>query len=862
MAAPALLVRTTTASIALLCSVAVAQPIALVKDGEATSIIVTSDQPSPVQRRAADELQHHLREMTGASVPIVTESELGSTSDALIYVGGSAALRQLGIDTASLTGEAFIVRTIDGALVLAGDDAGSREGEPVYGGARTGTLYAVYDFLQDELGCRWVWPGPTGEVIPQRRTVQITELAVQETPQLLRRHFRLGVRAEARQFARDYHPRYLRDQLDDMYETLMRDEMAWLKRMRMGKSDKPQYGHAFTDWYDRHLEQHPEVFALQADGTRGLPTDSYPRSFVKLCVSSDALLDLLIEQFEERRRRNPGHRWLNACENDGGLGFCVCDACRALDVTLNDPLRAKLQGRGWSDEQIEQQFRPGENGLPNSLSNRYFHFYNRLARRLAQIAPDAYVVAYAYAKYLYAPIDMKIEPNILVGLVGFNNYPMAAEDHRREVNGLQAWRDAGVKALFFRPNSFYFSIAHGVPWDATTQMAGDFRMLLDGGILSTDFDRLNGHWSTSARTYYVLARQHWDTESDVEYLKREFADAFGPAADLVDEYFNHWENVFHEAYTRPDIDAIARQADDFGGRIGRRKALPLLLTPAVFEHGRELLARAADAAQDAGDDDLLARIRILMLGLEHGELMCEAARFAIDRHYTQPTRFDDHWPLVERVHAVRENLGRQRAHNVFWLNSFELRSHDAYGTRVFYDFHNRPYVPVMTPPRDDWKFIPDPDGVGEAEGWFAQRMTPARALYGFEYPSYRHLFFSTWDRYQPVAGWKRRTGEEAVVNGWYQIEFVIPERDLQDGGLLYIPYIRGTAKIWIDRQLVREVTEEEGVSDAAITLSPAEIGIMPDEPFRLTIKVHSPAAPGGLIGPVYVARPSGVTAPW
>ncbi len=56
--------------------------------------------------------------------------------------------------------------------------------------------------------------------------------------------------------------------------------------------------------------------------------------------------------------------------------------------------------------------------------------------------------------------------------------------------------------------------------------------------------------------------------------------------------------------------------------------------------------------------------------------------------------------------------------------------------------------------------------------------------------------------------------------------------------------------------LVREVTEEEGVSDAAIALSPAKVGIMPGESFRLTSKVHSPDAPGGLIGPVYVAGPS------
>ena len=71
----------------------------------------------------------------------------------------------------------------------------------------------------------------------------------------------------------------------------------------------------------------------------------------------------------------------------------MCEACRSLDVTLDDQVRTTLRGRGWSDEQIEQQFRPRNDGLPNCLSNRYFHFYNKLARRLAQVAPDAYVTS-------------------------------------------------------------------------------------------------------------------------------------------------------------------------------------------------------------------------------------------------------------------------------------------------------------------------------------------------------------------------------------------------------------------------------------------------------------------------------------
>ena len=842
-----------------------AHAVTLVNDGEPASVIVTRNRPIAVQQKAAEELQSHLEAMTGATVPIVTEAEMTEADTpeanrperepARIYVGQSESLKALGIDTTTFEPETLLVRTLDdeNALVLAGRDGGDSD-EPFYGDLQTGTLYAVYDFLQDELGCRWVWAGPTGRVVPERSTVAVNDLDIKETPELIRRHFRAGVRPYARQFGRAHYPRYMKSTLDDFYKPLMLDERHWLKRMRMGESDKPHYGHAFTLWYDKYHDKHPEVFALQKDGTRGLPHDSYPKKFVKLCVTSDKLVDMLIEQFKQKREKYPGYRWLNAVENDGSLGFCRCADCRALDVTLTPEVRARLKARGWNDEQIEKEFATEGDELPHSMSQRYFHFYNKLARRLAEVAPDAYVVTYSYAQYQYAPIDMKLEPNILIGLIGFNRYPMTPGNHQRELNYLKAWKNSGVEAMFFRPNSFYFSIGHGVPWDATAQMAGDFDEMLDGGILATDFDRLNGHWSTAARTYYVLARQHWDTDKSVEALKREFAQAFGPAAEPIDQYYDHWQQVMHEAYTRPDIEEIAVRADSYGGRIGRRKALPLLLTEQDFDRGRALLAEARSAAKQVDDAALLERIRVLEIGLEHGWLMREGAKFAIDRSYIQPTRFEGHWATVKRAFELREKLASLRAHNVFWLSNFELVMHDAYGMRVFYDFHNRDYKPVMTPTRRDWKFIPDPEGVGEQKEWFARRLTEGKALHAMEYPSYRHLFYSTWDNYSPTRGWKRSTGHDAIVNGWYQIEFAIPKRDIEAGHVLYVPYIKGDARIWVNDQLVRDVSAKAGASDAPITFTPDEAGIEADKPFRLTIKVHSPDAPGGLIGPVYVAE--------
>lgn len=864
---------------AIACVSAPAVAVTLVRDGEATSVIVTGNHPTVVQQVAAEQLQYHLKRMTGAEVPIIAEQDLDSTDATRIYVGPSEALKSLGIDTTKLAPETLIVRTIEGALVLAGDDTGSDKHDTFYtagldpdippdpgsqstiGGSNiplcAGTLYAVYDFLQDELGCRWLWPGPAGEVIPKRQTVEVGHLDVQETPVLFRRHMRPGYVGWTRDRVDRHVPLYMQVKGEETFASLDLAEWHWLARMKMGASDQPEYGHAFTEWYELYHDDRPELFALQPDGTRGLANPMYPKAFVKMCVSNDAVVDLIVERFLERRKNEPGLRWLNACENDGSLGYCVCDDCKALDVTADDErVQSVLKERGWTDEQIERQFSLKSSGIPNALSNRYFDFNNRVARRLAEVAPDAMVVTYAYAKYQFAPIDMQIEPNMLVGLIGFNYYPMTAEEQAQEVSNVQAWKDAGVQQMFFRPNSMIFSPAWGIPWDESVDMGDDLHMLIRNGMVATDFDRLMGLWPTSGPMYYVLSRMHWDHEKTASQLREEFMQAFGPAAEPVEAYFDHWRDVFREVYDRPDIDEVIHKADPLGGRLGRRKAVAFLLTEEHFARGRELLAEARQRITAEGDNDLLQPLHVLELGQRHGELMVEGAKFAIAREYDKPRRYDTFWPTELEIHRVREELAELDALNIFAMLAWEFQIHDPYAIRVYYDFAGRPYEPITTPARKDWLFAPDPDDQGESDGWFRDTLDDQLTLHPVEHPSYRHLFYSPWEYYGPVSAWTIESDRDAVINGWYQHEFAISAADLDAGGVLYVPYVLGSAKVWINDTLVREVSAADGRSNDAIVIDPSEAGIEADKPFRLTIKVHSTEPPSGLIGPVYVAKRS------
>jgi hypothetical protein len=121
--------------------------LTLVEDGRPASAIVTNGRPMEQQALAASELQEHLRIMTGATVPIVKETQLSAeaTSQVLILVGSSNRAGAGGFDSKAFEPESFVVKTTGDALILAGEDWGGSN-------PRLGTLCAVYDFLQDQLG--------------------------------------------------------------------------------------------------------------------------------------------------------------------------------------------------------------------------------------------------------------------------------------------------------------------------------------------------------------------------------------------------------------------------------------------------------------------------------------------------------------------------------------------------------------------------------------------------------------------------------------------------------------------------------------------------------------------------------------
>ena len=148
--------------------------LTLVSQGQSAATIVTSATALSDVQNVAVELQSYIKQISGAVIPIKRDSE--QVYGTLILVGVSTLTNGLGVSVPQTypDGERFIVKTLGDNLVLLGNDAKSFHG----------TEFAVYDFLQDQLGVKWYFPDPCdiGTVIPFSSDIVIGTLDVSESP--------------------------------------------------------------------------------------------------------------------------------------------------------------------------------------------------------------------------------------------------------------------------------------------------------------------------------------------------------------------------------------------------------------------------------------------------------------------------------------------------------------------------------------------------------------------------------------------------------------------------------------------------------------------------------------------------------
>ncbi|MBN2375682.1 MAG: hypothetical protein JXD22_04735 [Sedimentisphaerales bacterium] len=272
------------------------EPMSIVEAGSPATAIVIPDSSFLVVQYAADELRDYIEKATGAVLGIYTESNKPTGYEGLIYVGPCLAATAVEIDTSTLVPNGFIIRRSGTDFFLAGRDEADNE---LYESTDAGTLFAVYEFLDVHLQIRWLWPGDTGEVVPQYADIEVGNWEQVYEPQLIHSRLRtyglsiVGTEGWASTAAHD---------------NFVTAQRKWLRHHQLGCGTNMDYGHGFSAWYDKYHSTHPEYFNLLPDGTR--EADPYYAngavSLISMNVSNAGFHSQVIDDWEMQRTITAG----------------------------------------------------------------------------------------------------------------------------------------------------------------------------------------------------------------------------------------------------------------------------------------------------------------------------------------------------------------------------------------------------------------------------------------------------------------------------------------------------------------------------------------------------------------------------
>jgi hypothetical protein len=440
--------------------------------------IVVSPKAPPAVRKAATDLQYHLQKIAGRMIPLVEGTR--APQGGMHFIVGSGVLPEQEAAISRLPREGWLIRSVPNGLLLAGNE----EKLPI-------SFYpAVSLFLEKHCGVRWVWPGESGEVIPQNPRLAIRTLNETGAPELKRRKFDF------------YYARF--------WEQQAKDELQrWSGRVRLGDQLRANFGHAWGALIpeDIYFKEHPEWFAL-VSGQR-LPT--------QICPSNMQMRD----EFVKRLLSLPGNKNLDivSVSASDNRGFCECNLCRA---------------KGTNDEDYKNE--------------AYWDLVNDVAQRVKVMRPELGIGTFAYTISRNSPKKIQRLPdNVYLSAATYGTQSMIPEERVKYEEFITGWKSKGVKIIMREYWGMHYWL--DLPIIYTAAIDSTFKTGRQAGMMGV-YGECGKNFSTQAPNYYVLTHLMWDPTAEPRKILNEFYDAFGPASKPVRAYYELLENEVDKGWNK------------------------------------------------------------------------------------------------------------------------------------------------------------------------------------------------------------------------------------------------------------------------------------------------------------------------
>ncbi|MBQ7175981.1 MAG: DUF4838 domain-containing protein, partial [Victivallales bacterium] len=380
------------ASVLILPIVVLCADYWLVEKGVPKAELVIGEKPTRTAQFAALEMQHCIRLMSGATLPIVA-SPSGAAGLTEIHIG-------LDGDKYDFIGEEYLISVKDGKILLVGND-NPDYGKVEYDKEETfppmqyyyrATLFAVYDFLEKACGLRFYTFGDQGIAFKPSDSISVTPFELRRKPEMD------AFRA----------PHF---EGEGMKQVSKRDHTLLLHRWRnvycYGYVNHNIYSIYYRYWkpstskkfQDLFIESHPEWFAQREKDrvSSRLTKNTYKGQYVpsQLCYSAEGPIKYFAEEAnkvyngEEVRgarfgdiKRLPKADFYYPIQPDDNQAVCECPGCKKL--------------------------------MENDRLAYHFNWINRLVAESRKVNPDIKWATLAYGVARKRPVNLEIAPDVSI----------------------------------------------------------------------------------------------------------------------------------------------------------------------------------------------------------------------------------------------------------------------------------------------------------------------------------------------------------------------------------------------------------------------------------------------------------------
>ncbi len=453
----------------------------LVKNGITKHTIVLSTGASPSEKHAAAELQKFIKEMSGATLPIVDESAAPKAK--LVVIGRGALQEKIapGIPFDKLGDEGFVIRNAGGNLVIAG-------------GKLRGTMYGVYYLLDDVLGCRWY--SSYASKIPKMKTIRLDQPGFESKPDF------------------EYREPFYSDAFDADWAARNRTNgnAAKLDEARGGKIGYNRFCHTFDELVPMptYYKDHPEYYSLIGDKRVGGQYDG------QLCLTNPEVLKIVTTNVLSWIAAAPQLKIVSVSQNDN-YGYCKCPNCAAVDAEEGSPAGLMLRFVNAVADEVAKQY-------PDILLDTFAYQYTEKTPKITKPRPNVRV--------RLCPIDCcehhpyETCPNNANFMANLNNWSALTDN-------MYIWHYNTNFANYLLPMPDFDQLPQSIRLYKTS---GGVKGVFCQGTYTAGYSPAGGGgWMDNLKAY-MQAKLLWNTGADAAAVRRDFMQGFfGNAWKPVDE---------------------------------------------------------------------------------------------------------------------------------------------------------------------------------------------------------------------------------------------------------------------------------------------------------------------------------------